>query len=131
MSVADRLADGIAFGALWLLAQNLSTTAVAIAGFGAIVLAGLFVQPIVSQVQPYIDRMFFRERIDRLNGISRISEIGNDIANLKALTASLANTMRLGSQSDWLTLLLPDTTDRFFTTVADCGSTSRRIGQNF
>ena len=118
---------GVAYGALWLLAQNLSATAVAIAAFGAVVMAGLFVQPIVGRVQTYIDRLFFRERVDRLSAIARIGEMGNDIADLKALTAGLVETMRRGSQSDWTALLLPDRTGRDFITVADTRSPSPAI----
>ncbi|MCH7739053.1 MAG: GAF domain-containing protein [Chloroflexi bacterium] len=123
---------GVAYGALWLLAQNLSATAVAIAAFGAVVMVGLFVQPIVGQAQTYIDRLFFRERADRLSGIARIGEMGNDIADLKALTVGLVDTMRKGSQSDWIALLLTDRTGRDFITVADTRSSSpaMRVAQD-
>ncbi|NQU97741.1 MAG: GAF domain-containing protein, partial [Chloroflexi bacterium] len=109
------------YGPVWLLARNLSLTATAIVAVGTVILVGVFVRPLVTRAESLVDKIFFRERFDRLQALGQLNEVSKDIRDLRALTASLVDTIRRAAQTDWATIMLPDQPGQRLVVAAESG----------
>jgi len=112
---------GAIYGMVWLFARNLSLTAMAIVAVGTVILVGVFVRPAVTRAESLVDKIFFRERFDRLHALGRLNEVSKDIRDLSALTASLVDTLRRAAQTDWAAIMMPDPPEHRFVPVAESG----------
>ncbi len=99
---------GATFSAVFLLADSLSTPALIMTTIGAIILVGVIFQPIMARLQAAIDRMFFRERGDRLAGLARLNELTKDITDFSAVAEGITETVRGMVQADWAVIALPE-----------------------
>jgi signal transduction histidine kinase len=99
-------AYGVTFLALQYVWQDLTLTARIFAAAALVVLVGVFIQPLFSRVQVFVDRIFFRERLDRVHALGRLNELTKDITDLPALAQSFVDTVRRASQADWVGLAL-------------------------
>ncbi len=101
-------AYGASFGAVFLLAGSLSTPALVMTAIGAIILVGVIIQPAISRLQLAVDRMFFRERGDRVAGLARLNELTKDITDFGAVASGITETVRRTVQADWAAIALPE-----------------------
>lgn len=101
-------AYGASFGAVFLLAGSLSTPALVMTAIGAIILVGVIIQPAISRLQVAVDRMFFRERGDRVAGLARLNELTKDITDFTAVASGITETVRRTVQADWVAIALPE-----------------------
>ena len=85
---------GASFAAVFLLAGSLSTPALIMTAIGAIILVGVIIQPAITRLQDAVDRMFFRERGDRVAGLARLNELTKDITDFTAVASGLTDTVR-------------------------------------
>ncbi|MFW6195012.1 MAG: ATP-binding protein [Chloroflexota bacterium] len=99
---------GVALAVAFLFARNLSTAAGIVTAVGAVFLASVFVQPLVGRLQRFVDRLFFRERYDRLESLLELSEVTRDITDFQALADGLIRIVRRTIQADWVVMILPD-----------------------
>ncbi len=109
---------GAAFAVVFLLAGSLSTPALVMTAVGAIVLVGVIMQPAIERLQAAVDRMFFRERGDRVSGLARLNELTKDITDFKAVANGIAETVRKTVQADWVAIALPDDNRAAFLSMA-------------
>ncbi len=110
---------GVALLTASYLGRDLSLTARAFVIFAVVLLAGVFVQPGLFRLQAMVDRMFFRERSDRLRAVGRLNELTKEIRDIAALSHGLATTVREAVQADWTSLALPDGSGRELGMAAD------------
>jgi len=113
---------GAVYGLVWLLGRNLSVAATATLAVGTVIMVGVFVRPLVGRVEVLVDKLFFRERSDRVAILGELHEISKDIRDLPALTARLVETVRRATQTDWAAIMLPDRAGQRFVPVAESGS---------
>ncbi len=118
---------GASFGLVWLFTRTLSTTAGIVSAVGAVVVVSVFVQPVMGRVQRAVDRIFFRERHDRLVSLLELSERTRDITDFSALASGLIAVVRRTMQADWVTMILPDQSGEALVSMAD----SRPDGPEF
>ena len=74
-------AYGVVFLLVWVFAREQSVTAIVIASVGTIFIVGVFVQPVLGLVQGFVDRVFFRERVDRLHAMVELNADVRDITD--------------------------------------------------
>lgn len=98
---------GAVLALVWLFSRNLSATAGIIVAVGGILLASVFVQPLLGRVQLFVDRMFFRERYDRLQMLLRLGDATKDISDFVALTHNVVDILQRAVQADWVAVALP------------------------
>jgi len=113
---------GVVYGLAWLFARNLSFSAMAIVAVGMVVLVGTFVRPLVTRAESLVDKIFFRERFDRLQVLGQMNEVSKDIRDLPALTGSLVGTIRRAARTDWAAILMPDPPGHRFVAAAQVGT---------
>ncbi|NQW16514.1 MAG: GAF domain-containing protein [Chloroflexi bacterium] len=110
---------GFMYGVLWLIVRNMSAVAGVILTISAILIVGLFVQPLVRRVQDVVDRLFFREQHDRLHSLGNMNEQTREIVDMQALAGSVTETLRRTVQSDWIAIMAPGPSRSGFTITAD------------
>ena len=118
---------GLLFIAVWFIARDQSRTALIIASVGTVFVAGLFVQPMLQRVQSFVDRVFFRERVDRLHAIVQLNADVRDITDFSLTALRVVRGIRRAVQSDWVTLVLPDPDETILLPRADSRGTSPDI----
>lgn len=118
---------GIAVGALWLMLPNLSTAAAILLGIGIIFATGLFIQPLIHGAQTVIDRFFFRERFDMLNALAQLNSDLRDITDFEAVVSKLGENVRRILRTDWVGVVLPDSTERTFEVYYDTRGRTGRL----
>jgi len=99
---------GVALLAVWLIVKHFSDTAMIMALIGTVLITGLAAQPLVQRLQSVVDRLFFRERLDRLDTIFSLSAQLRDARDLTAVLERLSVGVRGAVQPDWITVLLPN-----------------------
>jgi hypothetical protein len=112
---------GVSFGAVFWLARDLSAPALIMTSVGAIILVGVIMQPLMARVQAIVDRAFFRERVDRIAGLSRLNELTKDITDFLAVATGISDTVRRTVQSDSAAIALPHDHRQRFLSVAATG----------
>lgn len=110
---------GVVLALVWLFTRNLSPTAGIIVAVGGILLASVFVQPLLGRVQGFVDRLFFRERYDRLQLLLQLSDATKDISDFSAMTGGLVQIIRGAVQADWVAVALPNRSGVSLTIAAD------------
>ena len=118
---------GLLFIAVWFIARDQSRTALVIASVGTVFVAGLFVQPLLQRVQSFVDRVFFRERVDRLHAIVQLNTDVRDITDFSLTALRVVRGIRRAVQSDWVSLILPDPDETMLLPRADSRGTSPDI----
>jgi len=112
-------AYGVVFVAVWYFAREQSVTAIVIASVGTIFIVGLFIQPVLGRIQGFVDRMFFRERGDRLHAMVELNADVRDITDFSLIATRLVQGVRRAVQSDWVTIILPDPSESVLQARAD------------
>ena len=110
---------GAAFGLVLLFARTLSATAGVIAAVATVIVVSVLVQPVLARLQRAIDRIFFRERYDRLVSLLELSETTRDISEFKPLADGLIRVVQRTMQADWVVMVLPDQSGDELVTMAD------------
>ncbi|MDP6823076.1 MAG: ATP-binding protein [Dehalococcoidia bacterium] len=118
---------GATFGLVWLFARNLSTTAGIITAVATVIVVSVLVQPVLGRLQRVIDKVFFRERYDRLVSLLELSETTRDISEFKPLANGLIGVVRRTMQADWVAMILPDQTGDEFVSMADSRPSASEI----
>lgn len=109
---------GASFAVVFLMANSLSTPALVMTSVGAIILVGVIVQPAIARLQAVVDRMFFRERGDRVAGLARLNELTKDITDFSAVARGITETVRRTVQADWVAIALPEDRRASFVSIA-------------
>jgi signal transduction histidine kinase len=110
---------GATFGLVWLFARNLSTTAGVFAAISTVIVVSVLVQPVLGRLQRVIDRVFFRERYDRLVSLLELSETTRDISEFESLADGLIGVVQRTMQADWVAMVLPDQSGDELVSMAD------------
>lgn len=110
---------GATFGLILLFARNLSTTAGVIAAVATVIVVSVLVQPVLARLQRAIDKIFFRERYDRLVSLLELSETTRDISEFKPMADGLIRVVQRTMQADWVAMVLPDQSGDELVTMAD------------
>jgi len=116
-------AYGAVFVFVWYFAREQSVTAIVIASVGTIFIVGLFIQPVLGRIQGVVDRMFFRERVDRLHAMVQLNADVRDITDFSLTATRLVQGVRRAVQSDWVTIVLPDPSESVLQARADSRGT--------
>ncbi len=74
-----------------------------------------------------IDKVFFRERYDRLVSLLELSETTRDISEFESLADGLIGVVRRTMQADWVAMVLPDQSGDELVTMADSRSSASEI----
>ncbi|MBI4305211.1 MAG: GAF domain-containing sensor histidine kinase [Chloroflexi bacterium] len=93
---------------VWFFSRNLSVAAGIIVAVGGVLITSVFFQPLLGQVQTWIDRLFFRERYDRLQLLLQLGDATKDISDFESLTKNVVNILRRAVQADWIAIALPN-----------------------
>jgi len=120
-------AYGVVFLFVWVFAREQSVTAIVIASVGTIFIVGVFVQPILGLVQGFVDRVFFRERVDRLHAMVELNADVRDITDFSLIATRLVEGIRRSVQSDWVTIVLPDPSETVLQARADSRGTPPNV----
>lgn len=99
---------GITVGIVYYASRDLSPWAIGFAAVGAILATGLFIQPYYLRLQSLIDRIFFREKVDRLSALIHLNSELRDTMEFDSLVARLATRLRSAVQADWVAVMLPN-----------------------
>ncbi|MCH7907150.1 MAG: GAF domain-containing protein [Chloroflexi bacterium] len=110
---------GATFGLVLLFARSLSTTAGVIAAVATVIVVSVLMQPVLARLQRVIDRIFFRERYDRLVSLLELSETTRDISEFKPMADGLIRIVQRTMQADWVAMVLPDQSGDELVTMAD------------
>lgn len=121
---------GATFGLVWLFARNLSTTAGVIAAVATVIVVSVLVQPVLGRLQRTIDRVFFRERYDRLVSLIELGETTRDISEFRPLANGLIGVVQRTMQADWVAMVLPDPSGEALVSMADSRSDAEGIRVN-
>ena len=113
---------GATFGLVLLFARSLSTTAGVIAAVATVIVVSVLMQPVLARLQRVIDRIFFRERYDRLVSLLELSETTRDISEFKPMADGLIRIIQRTMQADWVAMVLPDQSGDELVTMADSRS---------
>lgn len=116
---------GASAAAIFLFTTSLSTPARVMTLVGAIFVIGVIVQPLLSRVQAFVDRAFFRERGDRVSALAHLNELTKDITDFGAVARGITETVRRTVQADWVSIALPEDRRGGYVTIA---STNAHIG---
>lgn len=118
---------GIAVGILWLIVPELSTAAAVLAGVATIFVTGLFIQPLLQKAQTTVDRLFFRERFDMLNALAQLNSDLRDITDFDAVVSKLGENVRNILRTDWVGVVLPDSSEQAFEVYYDTRGLTGRL----
>jgi signal transduction histidine kinase len=118
---------GIAVGVLWLIVPELSTAAAVLAGVATIFITGLFIQPLLQKAQTTVDRLFFRERFDMLNALAQLNSDLRDITDFDAVVSKLGENVRRILRTDWVGVVLPDSSEQAFEVYYDTRGLTGRL----
>ncbi|MBM3957221.1 MAG: HAMP domain-containing histidine kinase, partial [Gemmatimonadetes bacterium] len=120
-------AYGAVFVIVWFFAHEQSATAITISSAGTILIVGLFIQPVLGRVQSFVDRVFFRERVDRLHAMVQLNADVRDITDFSLTAHRLVQGVRRAVQSDWVAIVLPDPSETVFVARADSRGTPPEV----
>ncbi|GEM_PF-1419621 len=99
--------------------SELSGSARAFVLAAAVLLVGVFVQPALARFQSAVDRLFFRERLDRVRALGKLNDLAKDISDISAVSRNLVLTVSKAVQAEWAALALPDQAHRKLYLAAD------------
>jgi two-component system clock-associated histidine kinase SasA len=91
-----------------------------------ILIFAIALQPLLRWVQNAVDRVFFRGRYDYLNALERMAEETKTITDLHFIAESLVSTVKRAMQSLNVSVLLPDTEGRNYTSVSGKNDSTQR-----
>ena len=87
--------------------QSQSESAQLLSVISAAAVVAIALQPLLSQLQHWADRWFYRERYDHLQALEQFSQDTKDITDLKSISDSLTSLVRRAMLANSASLLLP------------------------
>jgi signal transduction histidine kinase len=87
--------------------QSQSESAQLLSVISAAAVVAIALQPLLSQLQQWADRWFYRERYDHLQALEQFSQDTKDITDLKSISDSLTGLVRRAMLANSASLLLP------------------------
>ena len=106
---------------------ELSTAVAVLAGVATIFVTGLFIQPLLQKAQTTVDRLFFRKRFDMLNALEQLNSDLRDITDFDAVVSKLGENVRKILRTDWVGVVLPDSSEQAFEVYYDTRGLTGRL----
>jgi two-component system clock-associated histidine kinase SasA len=91
-----------------------------------ILVFAIVLQPLLRWTQNRVDRWFYRGRYDYLNALERLAEETKTITDLNFIAESLVSTIKRAMQSLNVSVLLPDTEGKNYTSVPGKNDSTQR-----
>jgi hypothetical protein len=98
---------GLVFVLFSFTFQSQSESAQLLSVICAAAVVAIALQPLLSQLQHWADRWFYRERYDHLQALEQFSQDTKDITDLKSISDSLTGLVRRAMLANSASLLLP------------------------
>ncbi|MFQ6026364.1 MAG: hypothetical protein ACE5Q6_02490, partial [Dehalococcoidia bacterium] len=109
--------------------QSQSDSSRLLTAISAAAVVAIALQPVLTQLQAWVDRWFYRERYDYLQALRQFSQETKDITDLKSISESLTGLVRRAMMSGSASLLLPaPQTSEFY--VASASGLGQGIKEN-
>jgi signal transduction histidine kinase len=91
-----------------------------------ILIFAVALQPLLRWAQNTVDRWFYRGRYDYLNALERLAEETKSITDLNFIAEALVSTIKRAMQSMNVSVLLPDSEGRSYTSVSGKNASTQR-----
>jgi signal transduction histidine kinase len=109
--------------------QSQSDSSRLLTAISAAAVVAIALQPVLTQLQVWVDRWFYRERYDHLQALRQFSQETKDITDLNSISHSLTGLVRRAMMSSSASLLLPSPqTSHFYVASASGFKPDRERG---